>query len=126
MSHEQVPVYEPPSIMERLGRAPSGIDVHLSGWALPFTIVAALLFQALYLHLLFRTGFLRDWTWRSITLVLGASLLSFAAAESSATYLFGSTLTELVGVNHWINAPWIVLHVGVLIFLYQKARTLPT
>ena len=119
---------EPPSLSDRLNRTAFGIDVHLAGWGLPFTIIAALLFQALYLHLLSRSGFLRGWTWRSITLVLGASLLSFAAAESSATYFFGHPLSELfgLGVNHWINAPWIVLHAGALGVLYWKAgRTQP-
>jgi len=100
------------------------IDVHLGDWSLAFTIIAALIFQALYLHLLSHAGLLRDWTWQSIALVLGASLLSFAAAESSATYLFGHPLGRMFGVNigvtHWLNAPWILLHVGILALLYRR------
>jgi hypothetical protein len=100
----------------------SGIVVQLSGWALPFTLFAAVLFQALYMQLLSRAGFLPDWSWRSTSLVLCASLLAFAAAESSATYLFPNYLTRMTGVNHWLNAPWIVAHVFALLFLYWKAR----
>lgn len=100
------------------------VSISFSGWAVPFTIVSALLFQAVYLHLMLRAGILRGWTWRSIILVLGAGLLSFAAAESSATYLFGNDFNELFGfgVDHWMNAPWIVLHAAVLVSLYMKAR----
>ncbi|MFI5329704.1 MAG: hypothetical protein ACHQ2F_01520 [Desulfobaccales bacterium] len=102
-----------------------GIRVDLSGWALPFTIGAALLFQALYLHLLFCAGFLRVWNWRTIALILCASLLGFAAAESIATYLIGNPMTKMFGVQHWINAPWIIIHIVVLCFLFWKGRKAP-
>jgi len=119
-------LYEPPPAHERLEQRIRsrlfGIYVELSGWALPFTIVAALLFQALYLHLLVRARFLQGWRWHSISLVLCSSLLGFASAESTATYLFGNSFTEMFGVNHWLNAPPIILHLMVLSFLYQKAR----
>lgn len=100
------------------------VSISLSDWAVLFTIVSALLFQAVYLHLMLRAGVLCGWTWRSITLVLGAGLLSFAAAESSATYLFGNDFNEMFGrgVEHWMNAPWIVIHAAVLVFLYIKVR----
>lgn len=101
-----------------------GIQVRLSGWALPFTLFAAMLFQALYIHLLFRAGFLQDWTWRSIIVVLCASLLAFSAAEASATYLFPDHLTKLLGVDHWLNAPVIVAHALALSLLYWRARAL--
>jgi hypothetical protein len=98
------------------------IDVHLTGWALVFTIIVAALFQAFYVHMLSRAGLLRLWAWRSIALVVGASLLSFAAAESSATYFFGHPLGKLigVGVDHWLNAPWIILHALALTLLYWR------
>jgi len=112
---------EAPDPLARFGGG-FGIVVRLSGWALAFTLVAALLFQALYLHLLSRAGFLRDWRWPSISLVLGASMLAFAAAEGSATYLFPDYLTEMTGVDHWLNAPVIIVHALALFFLYWKAR----
>jgi len=114
---------QPPGLLERVRQRSFGVDVHLSGWALPFTIFAALVFEAVYLHLLGRARFLRGWTSRSIALVLAASLLSFAAAESSATYFFGDPLNEVLGLpmNHWLNAPWIVLHAVAVGVLYWKA-----
>jgi hypothetical protein len=50
--------YEPPSFFDRAPQQRWGIYVELSGWALPFTLGATLLFQALYLHLLLRAGVL--------------------------------------------------------------------
>jgi hypothetical protein len=99
-----------------------GIMVSLSGWALPFTLVAATLFQALYLHLLLRAGLLRNWGWWQILLVLLTSLLAYAAAESIATYLFPGTLYRFMGVSHWLNAPWIVIHIVVIVVLYSRTR----
>jgi hypothetical protein len=72
--------------------------------------------------LLVGSGLLRGWDWTAISLVVGSSLLSFAAAESMATYIFGSYMTEIVGVDHKINAPPIILHVLVLALLWWKAR----
>jgi hypothetical protein len=103
-----------------------GVAVQLTGWALPFTLLAATLFQALYLRLLVRGKFLRGWGWWPIILVLLTSLLAYAAAESSATYLFPESLYSILGVDHWINAPWIILHVIVVCFLYWKARQTST
>lgn len=98
-------------------------SVNLSGIALPFTICIAMLFLALYLHLLSKVSIIVNMRGISIAIVLGVSFLSFAVAESMATYLFGSFLTKLFGgVNHWMNAPWIILHVIILIFLYVKGR----
>lgn len=114
---------EPPSFSSRIEKRAAAfawILIELSGWSLVFTIIAAILFQALYLHLLSKAGFLRNREWRSIILAVGASVLSFAAAESCATYLFGNRMTDIVGVSHSMNAPWIVLHVLVLVFLYVR------
>lgn len=117
--------YEPPSVFDRAVQQSWGINVDLSGWALLFTLGATLLFQALYLHLLLRAGFLRGWSGRSIVLVLAASLVSLAAAECIATYLFGNLLTALNGIDHWLNAPPIGLHIVLVSFLYWRARKPP-
>jgi hypothetical protein len=100
---------------------PSIAMIHLKDWSLFFTIAAAMLFEGLYLALLSRGGLLRIITSPIIFLVLGLSLLSFAAAESLATYLFRGLLSNMYGVDHSINAPWIVLHVAVLVVFAVKA-----
>jgi hypothetical protein len=102
----------------------SGVSVALHNWGLLFAMLSALLFQTLYLHLLYRAGYLHRWGWSSITLIVMTSFLSFAAAEASSTYLFSDPLTRVMGINDWMNAPWIVIHVLVLAFLYNKAKQL--
>jgi hypothetical protein len=114
--------YEPPDIFEQFRSRKFGIQIQLQGYSLVFTIAFALLSQALYLRLLSKSGYLRGWDWSTIGLIVCASLLSFAAAESSATYLFGTDLTDLWGIDHRLNAPPIIVHVLALLFLYQKAR----
>jgi hypothetical protein len=115
--------YETPSFPTNIGTKTSlPIIVHLVGWAVPFTIVVALSFQALYLHLLRRVGFLRSWGWKSIGFVLGTGLLSFSAAECVSTYVFPSIAT-VFGVNHLINAPPIMIHAGVIGLLLWKVRS---
>ncbi len=113
----------PPNLFNQIAERNWGINVDLTGWALLFTIAAAMLFLALYLHLLSRASLLGGMGVTAIFIVLGASFLSFAAAESMATYLFGNTRSILgIGVEHWINAPWIILHIIFLILLYVKGR----
>jgi hypothetical protein len=115
----------PPDVFSQLGNYRWGVIVDLSGWAVPFMIGAAMLFLALYLHLLSGTSLLRGMRVTAIITVLGASFLSFAAAESMATYLFGNTRSALfgIGVDHWMNAPWIILHAGgLLVILYLKRK----
>jgi hypothetical protein len=111
-----------PDIMDIARKRYFGVMIQLGGWSLPFTIVTALLFQMLYLRLLHLAGLPCMGNWYSIAAILCSSLISFAAAESSATYLFGSSLTDIWGVNHWLNAPPILLHVLALTFLYRKSR----
>lgn len=101
-----------------------GVTIDLAGWAVPFTIGAAMLFLALYLHLLTQASLLRGMGVGGIMTVLGASFLSFAAAESMATYLFNNTIYALLnrGTPHLLNAPWIILHVFFLVFLLVKVK----
>lgn len=113
---------EPEGPFERAERLRWGLHVELSGWASIFTLVATPLFLALYLRLLSRAGLVRDWGTRAVLLVVGASLLSLAAAESIATYAFGNVLTSLTGVDHWLNAPPIAVHVVVLVYLVLRTR----
>jgi hypothetical protein len=112
----------PNSWLEKSQNRYWGIYIELSGWGVPFTIVTAMLFQAIYLYWSSRAGFLRTMHNPKILLVLGASLLSFACAESMATYLFGNTVSDILGVPHWWNVPWIVLYWVALALLYRRAK----
>lgn len=116
---------EPPNPFEPRSGDFIGVAVRIEGWGLPFTIVSALLFEALYLVLLWRSTWLLPWRWTSMWMVIGASLLSFSAAEAIATYLFGSSLTDIIGlqpIDHWLNAPWIVLHSMLIALLFWQVR----
>ncbi len=93
----------------------------LPGWALPFTIVVTMLLMALYLYMLSKVGFLRKMSLISIVFVIAVSFLSFTAAESMATYLFGNGLTKVLGVN-WMNTLWIILNAVLLVVLGLKAK----
>lgn len=96
-----------------------GISSHLDGYALLFTVGVAMLFQALYLHLLSQVNILNNWNLRSILIAVGASLLSITASESIATYFFKNDLTES-GVDNWLNLPAIILHTLFIIYLYWR------
>lgn len=103
-----------------------GFVVHLSGWGLFFTIFAALLFQALYLHLLSQAGYLRPiFSSSVIVVVLGTSLLSFAAAECVSYYLFPNYLSLLFGAKNYLMNGLIILgHIALIVWLYYRARVL--
>lgn len=113
---------KPPDMFRLTSRRFFWISVDLEGWALPFVILASMFFLALYLHLLYRIGLLQSMQLPAILLVLGANFLSLATAESMATYFFGSTMTRLFGINHWVNAPWIILNAAMVMILYWKAQ----
>lgn len=87
-----------------------------------FTIAIAILFQALYLHFLSLTGYVKTITLRTIPWILGITFLSWAAAESTATYLFRPSYTMILGVSHLMNAPWIIANAVILIILYRMAK----
>jgi hypothetical protein len=102
-----------------------GIIVDLQGWATVFVVVFALLFQALYLYLMSRLSPNLGWSLNPLTIagILASSLLSWAAAESLATYFFASNLTRLVGISHWLNAPPVLLHVAITVALWWKVHS---
>ena len=113
---------EPPSPIDLAAANRAGVVVELAGWGLLFTIVCALIFEAIYLHLLFVARLVTGPEWRSVGLILLATLISFSAAESTSTYLFGSVSTAITGVNHALNAPFIIVHLIALIGLALKVR----
>lgn len=95
--------------------------VFLQGKGLLFTLVAAMLFEALYIILLVRAGLLRTFDSMGILLLLCVSLLSFSAAESSAWFLFPSWWSRLVPSNG-INFCVLSVHWVALLTLYFYAR----
>ena len=97
-----------------------GIVVFLYGWSVPVLIASAILFHAMYLYLLGRLDWLQEWNWQFFGLVLGTGILSFVAAECMVTYLHGNIMTYIMGVDHWSNAPPLVLHTMLLAFLCWK------
>lgn len=99
-----------------------GVIVELSGWGVPFTLASATLFLAIYLRLLVSIRLLRNWRMKSIGIVLWCSLLSFSVAECIATYLFGTSMTRVAGVSHWLNAPPILLHVAFIAYLWCRLK----
>jgi len=99
------------------------LSVYLEGWGLAATILGALLFQALYLHLLSKAGYLRKVTsFSSLVMLLSTSLLSFAAAECITFYLFPTFVSILGNKNYLMNGTIIAVHIGLLIWLYRKSR----
>jgi hypothetical protein len=99
-----------------------GIIVLLYGWTVPFVIAIAIVFQAAYLYFLQRLDMLRGGKWRSSSLLIGISVLSFVAAESLSTYLFENWWTAVAGIPHWFNAPPLLLSSAILAALWWKTR----
>ena len=118
---------EPPDRLTSYREPSFGIFVYLFGWPLLFTIVSALIFQSLYLHLMHQGGFLKKFGIQEIGLIVASSLLSFSNAEASSSYLFGigNFATPVTGVGHWLNAPPILLHVLALVYLLHRANKHP-
>jgi hypothetical protein len=114
---------KPESWIDKNVRERWGINVELYGWSFWFTIGCFIVFQALYLRLLVRTKMISAINELSIGLILVAGLLSLAAGDSMATYLFGNTMTHMTGVDFWMNGPPIVLNALALAALYLRVRS---
>jgi hypothetical protein len=99
-----------------------GIVVHLSSWALPFTLMTAVLFLCLYLYLLFKSALLTKISYSNIPVIAAFSLLSFSSAEVIAYYLFDPfppLLKQFVGFE-WINWVIFAVHVIAITYLYKR------
>lgn len=104
---------QPQNALDRYAARAWGIHVDLSGWSLIFVLSVGGLFQATYLYLLARSKLCE----RSIPLVIASGALGLAAAESLSTYVFGSLMTDIAGINNWVNIPPIVAHVTLVVCL---------
>lgn len=99
-----------------------GCQLFLYGWNYVFVIVVACLFFSLYLHLLGVSGSINKINPKSIVVIVISGLLSFAAAESSATYLIPNFFIKVGGVSHLMNAPWLILHMLFILYFYSKIK----
>lgn len=101
----------------------SGVQLFLYGWNYIFVFTVACLFFAIYLHMLNASGIVTNVNNVTIIIIIASGLLSFAAAEATATYLMPNIFIKLSGANHLLNAPWIILHVMfILVLLYKIKR----
>jgi hypothetical protein len=98
------------------------ISVILYGRALIFTFFCMSIFFILYLHLLYEAGFLSYLSFKEMIIIVIFGLLSLAASESMSTYLFRNFLTDLMGVEHWLNLPPIIINIICLIILWILSK----
>ena len=98
-----------------------GIVVHLSSWALPFTLMTAVLFLCLYLYLLFKSALLTKISYSNIPVIAAFSLLSFSSAEVIAYYLFDPFPYYMKRyASEWINWVIFAVHVIAITYLYKR------
>ena len=98
--------------------SPIKINVVHSGWSVIFILICIPLFLILYLHLLQKAGFLISWDSGSYILIFISCILSIAASDGIATYLFDN----YSDVYHWYNVPPIIIHSICLVYLWIKAK----
>jgi hypothetical protein len=119
-------ISEPPKVTFRAEA--SLLNVNVWGWGIPFLLASFALYEGLYLLGLYRLGAFNDPGYGSFLLILASSLISLSAAEAGTTYIFG-TSPFFQGVNHWMNAPPLILNVVLLGMLVVKSfrvkRSLP-
>jgi hypothetical protein len=99
--------------------------VGLTGWAVPFAILLTLVNQGVFIVWLDWLGLLGSRSIRSLGFLLASTLLSMCAAEACATYVFDDPITVLTGINHWLNAPILLVHAAVvaaMLILTSKRR----
>ncbi|HEY2586022.1 MAG TPA: hypothetical protein VGI81_09700 [Tepidisphaeraceae bacterium] len=111
----------PPTFLEKYKARFWGVVVQLSGWSFIFTMADAILLNAIYLHFSAASGYLKKWNWKSFILLLGISVLSFCAAESTATLIFGNQFSDFDGINWWLNLPPVLI--GVVVFSWLLYRS---
>lgn len=98
------------------------LSVHIDGYGLLYVLIAGPVFFAATFYLSCANGLIIPTRKRTVLLVTAEALLGFAAAESIVTYIFPPLRVQLVGVEHNINLPFIILQAGVLVALFIAAR----
>jgi hypothetical protein len=95
--------------------------VALYGTALILTIFGTIFLMIIYINLLYYLGYIRSGRWQSVGAIIGVSAISLTSSEAMTTYLFPSIVVRLTGISNWLNMPWIVLNLVVLVWLSWKA-----
>jgi hypothetical protein len=98
-----------------------GAVIYLYGWGLVATIVLSVLFMSEYIYLLYNTIIITNPRYKVIIWIVSVGLLSVAAAESLATYLFPTFIYKIFGTLNWMNIPWIAANFGLLVYLWWRA-----
>jgi hypothetical protein len=97
------------------------IVVFLYGPGLLSTSIGTIFFMVIYMRLLYQLKIITRARWSSIAAIVGVSIISVTSSESMTTYFFPDIFTRLTGVYNWLNMPWIILNLVVLMWLSWKA-----
>ncbi len=109
----------------------SSFYVLLTGYKFIFTCVVGILNLTLILYLLGRSGIITSYNLRLISLCVFGGVLSISSAECMGTYIYGDIIFETLSkisshmsadsydapVNHYFNAPPIVVNVIMILYL---------
>ena len=105
------------------------VYVILSDWNLVYTFIAGMFNAAILIALISKRKWLPKLNLKSTLVIVLVMALSVAVGETSKTYLFGDPLTNILGavqsavgdtksgVNHWFNAPAIIIDAALIILL---------
>ena len=101
----------------------------LYGLTLVVTLLGTIFFMTIYVNLLYDLDYIRSVRWQSVVSIVGVGLISLTSSEAMATYLFPNVYLFLTGsISNWMNMPWIVLNLVLMVWLSWKAwkaRRLP-
>jgi len=108
---------ETPTFIDEIKKNLWFVQIELTGWSMIFFLFSSTIYQTLYFVLLPQAGFFCPWKWKATGIALLATLLSLSASEAESTYLYPTYIMRLIGISHWLNAPWIILNSLFLIYL---------
>jgi hypothetical protein len=98
------------------------IVVLLGGPQLLATILIAIFFMTIYVNLLYDINYVRGIIWQSVAAIVGVGIISVVSSGAMATYLFPDIFVFLAGgISNWMNMPWIVLNLILLVWLSWRA-----
>jgi hypothetical protein len=96
--------------------------VVLYGSGLMVTLFGTIFLMIIYINLLYDLSYLKGSRWQSVGAMIGVGILSLTSSEAMTTYLFPNIWVRLTGgISNWLNMPWIVLNLVMLVWLSWKA-----
>jgi hypothetical protein len=101
------------------------VVIHVVDWWATFLVAVALVFFVGYVQLMGASALLPTLRPLSLGLLVGASLLSFAAAESITHLLSGGYLPGLLSPWNALNGTVLLIHLAVFGFLLWRSRKKP-